>query len=121
MISSFIGGNKTFESQYLSGKVSLQLTPQGTLVERCRAGAFGIPAFYTPTGAGTAIETGSLATRYHPKEEGSKEEAKIMEMAKPRETREFNGRKYILEEAIYADVAIVHAWKADEMGNCVFR
>lgn len=121
MISSFIGSNKSFESQYLAGKVALQLTPQGTLVERCRAGAFGIPAFYTPTGAGTAIETGSLATRYAPREEGSKEEPKVLETATPRETREFNGRKYILEESIFADVAIVHAWKADEMGNCVFR
>jgi 3-oxoacid CoA-transferase len=111
MISSFIGSNKYFEQQFLNGEVSLQLTPQGTMVEKCRAGAFGIPAFYTPTGYGTANE----------KRESKDAPFKIAEMAKPREVREFNGRGYILEEAIHGDVAIVHAWKADEMGNCVFR
>lgn len=121
MISSFIGSNKYFEQQYLSGQVSLELTPQGTLVERCRAGAFGIPAFYTPTGFGTSIQKGELATRYEKREEGDKTEAKVAEQAKPRESREFNGKGYILEEAIKADVALVHAWKADEQGNCVFR
>ncbi|PWN28128.1 3-oxoacid CoA-transferase, partial [Jaminaea rosea] len=118
MISSFIGSNKTFEQQYLDGKVSLQLTPQGSIAERCRAGAFGIPAFYTPTGYGTAVQTGDIVVRYK-KEGDAKPEPK--EWATPRETREFNGRNYILEEAIHADVAIVHAWKADEMGNCQFR
>ena len=121
MISSFIGGNKYFESQYLTGQVSLQLTPQGTLVEKCRAGAFGIPAFYTPTGYGTAVQTGDLVVRYEPREEGSKEPLKAAEMAKPKEERTFNGRNYILEEAIYGDVAIIHAWKVDEAGNAVFR
>lgn len=117
MISSFIGSNKYFESQYLAGKVSLQLTPQGTMVERVRAGAFGIPAFYTPTGYGTSVQTGEIIVKY--KEGTEKPEAE--EWAKPRETREYNGRGYILEEAIYGDVAIVHAWKADKMGNCQFR
>lgn len=121
MISSFIGSNKYFEQQYLSGHVSLQLTPQGTMVERCRAGAFGIPAFYTPTGFGTAIEKGELVVRYEERAEGDKSEPKPKEWQKPRETREFNGRGYLLEEAIYGDVAIVHAHKADEMGNCMFR
>ncbi|SPO25807.1 probable Succinyl-CoA:3-ketoacid-coenzyme A transferase, mitochondrial precursor [Ustilago trichophora] len=121
MISSFIGGNKYFESQYLTGQVSLQLTPQGTLVEKCRAGAFGIPAFYTPTGYGTAVQTGDLVVRYEAREEGSKEPLKAAEMAKPKEERSFNGRNYILEEAIYGDVAIIHAWKVDEAGNAVFR
>ena len=120
MISSFIGSNKYFEKQYLDGEVSLQLTPQGTIVEKCRAGAFGIPAFYTPTGSGTAVQTGELPVRYE-KRAGSDEPLKVAELAKAREVREFNGRKYILEEAIHADVALVHAWKADEMGNCVFR
>lgn len=119
MISSFIGSNKSFESQYLSGQVALQLTPQGTMVERCRAGAVGIPAFYTPTGYGTSIQTGEIVTRYKPAKEGEKSEA--AEMAIPRETRTFNGRNYLLEEAIHGDVAIVHAWKADEMGNVQFR
>jgi 3-oxoacid CoA-transferase len=121
MISSFIGSNKYFEEQYLSGKVGLQLTPQGTLVEKCRAGAFGIPAFYTPTGYGTAVQKGELVARYEEREEGSKEAAKPKEWTKPKEVREFNGRNYILEESIHADVAIVHVWKADEMGNCIFR
>lgn len=121
MISSFIGGNKYFESQYLTGQVSLQLTPQGTLVEKCRAGAFGIPAFYTPTGYGTAVQTGDLVVRYKQREEGSKAPLEAAEMAKPKEERSFNGRNYILEEAIYGDVAIIHAWKVDEAGNAVFR
>ena len=121
MISSFIGSNKYFEQEYLSGKVSLQLTPQGTLVEKCRAGAFGIPAFYTPTGFGTAVQKGELVVKYEAREAGSKEEPKVKEWSKPKEVREFKGRKYILEESINADVAIVHAWKADAMGNCVFR
>lgn len=121
MISSFIGGNKYFESQYLTGQVSLQLTPQGTLVEKCRAGAFGIPAFYTPTGYGTAVQTGELVVRYKPRDEGSNAPLEPAEMAKPKEERAFNGRNYILEEAIHGDYAIVHAWKADEAGNAVFR
>ncbi|SJX62887.1 probable Succinyl-CoA:3-ketoacid-coenzyme A transferase, mitochondrial precursor [Sporisorium reilianum f. sp. reilianum] len=121
MVSSFIGGNKYFETQYLTGQVALQLTPQGTLVEKCRAGAFGIPAFYTPTGHGTAVQTGDLVVRYKPRAEGSKEPLEAAEMAKPKEERSFNGRNYILEEAIYGDYAIIHAWKVDEAGNAVFR
>ncbi|KAK0562019.1 hypothetical protein OC844_002900 [Tilletia horrida] len=120
MISSFIGSNKAFEQQYFAGEVALQLTPQGSIVERCRAGAFGIPAFYTPTGYGTNVQSGDLVTRYHPRKEGEKE-LKPAESQTGREAREFGGRGYILEEAIYGDVAIVHAWKADEMGNCVFK
>lgn len=121
MISSFLGSNKTFEQAYLSGRVALQLTPQGSIVERCRAGAFGIPAFYTPTGYGTAVQTGELVTRYEKRAEGDTSAPKPKEYSKPREAREFNGKGYILEEAIFGDVAIVHAWKADKMGNCMFR
>ncbi|EPQ28542.1 uncharacterized protein PFL1_03846 [Pseudozyma flocculosa PF-1] len=121
MISSFIGANKYFENQYLTGQVSLQLTPQGTLAEKCRAGAYGIPAFYTPTGYGTSVQTGELVVKYQERAEGSKEPLKPAEMAKPKEVREFNGRKYILEESIFADYAIIHAWKVDEAGNAVFR
>ncbi|PWZ01892.1 putative succinyl-CoA:3-ketoacid-coenzyme A transferase mitochondrial precursor [Testicularia cyperi] len=121
MISSFIGANKYFENQYLTGQVALQLTPQGTLVEKCRAGAFGIPAFYTPTGYGTHVQTGELIVKYHPREEGSSEPAKPAEMSKPKEERSFNGKNYILEEAIFGDYAIIHAWKVDEAGNAVFR
>lgn len=121
MISSFIGSNKYFEQEYLAGNVSLQLTPQGTMVEKCRAGAFGIPAFYTPTGFGTAVQKGELVTRYEKRDPNSKEAPKPKEWADPKEVREFKGRSYILEESINADVAIVHVWKADEMGNCMFR
>lgn len=121
MISSFIGSNKYFEQQYLAGEVGLQLTPQGTMVEKCRAGAFGIPAFYTPTGYGTAVQKGELVARYEKRGPDSKDPPKPKEYTKPKEVREFNGRNYILEESIHADVAIVHVWKADEMGNCIFR
>lgn len=121
MISSFIGSNKYFEQEYLTGNVSLQLTPQGTMVEKCRAGAFGIPAFYTPTGYGTAVQKGELVVRYAPRAADSKEAPKPIEWQKPKEVRNFHGRNYILEESINADVAIVHVWKADEMGNCIFR
>ncbi|KAE8216636.1 hypothetical protein CF327_g289 [Tilletia walkeri] len=121
MISSFIGSNKAFEQQYFAGEVALQLTPQGSIVERCRAGAFGIPAFYTPTGHATNVQSGDLVTRYHPRKSADDKELRPAEHQTGREVREFGGRGYILEEAIYGDVAIVHAWKADEMGNCVFK
>lgn len=121
MISSFIGSNKYFEKEYLAGNVSLELTPQGTLVEKCRAGAFGIPAFYTPTGFGTAVQKGELVVRYEPRDASSTEAPTPKEWSKPREVRNFHGRDYVLEEAINADVAMVHVWKADEMGNCMFR
>lgn len=102
---------------YLQGTISLELVPQGTLVERIRAHAAGIPAFYTPTGASTAVEQGAIPLRYNPggisagvAQEGTKKEA-----------REFNGRRYVLEPAIAGDVAFIRAWKADAVGNCVFR
>lgn len=107
--------NKHFETLYLTGKISLELNPQGTLAERCRAGGAGIPAFYTPAGYGTAIQTGDIPTKYT---EGGKS---VDIPGKAREVREFNGKKYILEEAIKGDVAFVKVWKADEFGNCVFR
>ncbi|GAA5991962.1 hypothetical protein JCM11641_002025 [Rhodosporidiobolus odoratus] len=115
MISSYLGTNKHFESLYLNGQVSLELTPQGTLAERCRAGGAGIPAFYTPSGYGTAVQTGEIPIRY---KEGGKE-VDIPGVA--REVREFNGKGYIMEEAIKGDYAFVKVWKADEYGNCVFR
>ncbi|KAG1748946.1 3-oxoacid CoA-transferase [Suillus paluster] len=104
IIASYPGGNKAFEALYLKGEVSLELCPQGTLVERLRAHAAGIPAFFTPTGASTAVEEGSIPIP------GIK-----------KEMREFGGRKYIMEPAIAGDVAFVRAWKVDEVGNCVFR
>ncbi len=96
MVSSYVGENKLFETLVLSGELELEMTPQGTLAERLRAGGAGIPAFFTPTGAGTKVAEG-------------------------KERREFDGRKYILERAIIADFGIVKAWRGDAQGNLVFR
>ncbi|KAH9981219.1 hypothetical protein BGW80DRAFT_1269113 [Lactifluus volemus] len=117
MISSYIGGNKQFEQLYLQGKISLELVPQGTLVERLRAHAAGIPAFFTPTGASTAVEEGAIPIRYH--ENGVSGGVKIPGTKK--ESRELNGLRCVLERAIAGDVAFVRAWKVDEVGNTVFR
>lgn len=115
MISSYIGGNRTFEKLYLTGQIDLELTPQGNLAERVRAGAAGIPAFYSSAGVGTWLEEGKLPVRYDSTGE------KVLKTSDPREAREFNGRKYLLEPAIQGDVAIIKAFKADTMGNCWFR
>ena len=96
MISSYVGENALFEKQLLNGELEVELTPQGTLAEKMRAGGAGIPAFYTATGYGTPVGEG-------------------------KEVKEFNGRPYILEHAITGDFAIVKAWKADTFGNCVYR
>lgn len=96
MISSYVGENKEFESQYLNGELEVELTPQGTLAEKLRAGGAGIPAFYTQTGVGTLIAEG-------------------------KEVREFEGKEFILEKSLTADVALVKAYKADKAGNLVFR
>ena len=96
MISSYVGENKEFERQFLAGELELEFNPQGTLAERLRAGGAGIPAFFTATGYGTVVAEG-------------------------KETREFDGKHYVMETALRADVALVKAWKADEAGNLVFR
>ena len=96
MISSYVGENKLFAQQYLSGELSLEFTPQGTLAERIRAGGAGIPAFFTKTGVGTIIADG-------------------------KEVRRFDGEDYVMERGLVADVAIVHAWKGDTEGNLVYR
>ncbi|MFG0587445.1 CoA transferase subunit A [Acinetobacter sp. YQ_14] len=96
MISSYVGENKEFERQYLNGELEVELTPQGTLAEKLRAGGAGIPAFYTQTGVGTLIAEG-------------------------KEQRSFHGKNYILEESLTADVALVKAYKADKAGNLIFR
>lgn len=96
MISSYVGENKEFERQYLSGELELEFNPQGTLAERLRAGGAGIPAFFTRTGFGTIVAEG-------------------------KETREFDGQMYVMETALRADVSLVKAWKADAAGNLVFR
>lgn len=115
MISSYIGGNRTFEKLYLTGQIDLELTPQGNLAERVRAGAAGIPAFYSSAGVGTWLEEGKLPVRYD--ETGTK----VLKATEPREVREFGGRKFLLENAIFGDVALVKAYKADTLGNCWFR
>ncbi|KAI9569002.1 3-oxoacid CoA-transferase [Boletus coccyginus] len=117
IIASYPGGNKAFEAMYLNGQVTLELCPQGSLVERIRAHAAGIPAFFSPTGASTAVEEGAIPMRYN--EGGFAKGVQIPGIKK--ETREFDGRKYVMETAIAGDVAFIRAWKVDEVGNCVFR
>jgi len=96
MISSYVGENKTFAEQYLAGELEIEFNPQGTLAERIRAGGAGIPAFYTRTGAGTDV-------------------------AKGKEEREFDGKRYVMERGLRADLSIIHAWKGDTEGNLVYR
>lgn len=96
MVSSYVGENAEFERQYLSGELEVELTPQGTLAEKMRAGGAGIPAFFTATGVGTPVAEG-------------------------KEVKQFNGRDYILEEGVTGEFAIVKAWKADKIGNLVYR
>jgi len=114
MISSYVGENKNFERQYLSGELEVELTPQGTLAERLRAGGAGIPAFYTPTGAGTAISEGGLPLKY-----GAG--GKVVKYSDKKEVRQFEGKDYVLEPAIRGDFAIVKAWRGDRFGNLVYR
>ncbi|KAF2730221.1 hypothetical protein EJ04DRAFT_567960 [Polyplosphaeria fusca] len=114
MIASYIGDNKTFERMYLKGELDLELTPQGTIAEKCAAGAAGVPAFYTPAAYGTIVQTGELPVRYNT-------DGTVSIMAKAKETREFNGKSYVMEEAIYGDYAFVKVAKADRLGNCQFR
>ncbi|KAG8217269.1 3-oxoacid CoA-transferase [Butyriboletus roseoflavus] len=117
VIASYPGGNKAFEALYLKGEVSLELCPQGSLIERIRAHAAGIPAFFSPTGASTAVEEGTIPMRYN--DGGFANGVKIPGVKK--ETREFDGRKYVMETGIAGDVAFIRASKVDEVGNCVFR
>lgn len=112
--ASYVGENKEFARQYLSGELEVELTPQGTLAERMRAGGAGIPAFYTPAGVGTPVSEGGLPWRYHP--DGS-----VAVASPPKETREFGGRTFVLEESIVADFALVHAEVGDTEGNLVFN
>jgi 3-oxoacid CoA-transferase subunit A len=114
IVASYVGENKEFERQYLTGELELELTPQGTLAERLRAAGVGVPAFYTMTGVGTQVADGGLPWRYAP--DGS---IAVASPAKP--TARFEGRTYVLEHALPADFAIVHAWKGDRHGNLVFR
>jgi 3-oxoacid CoA-transferase subunit A len=113
-VGSYVGENKEFARQYLAGELEVELTPQGTLAERMRAGGAGIPAFYTPAGVGTQVADGGLPWRY----DGS---GGIAVASPPKETREFDGVTYVLEHAIRTDYALVHAWKGDRHGNLVYR
>ncbi len=114
MTSSYVGENKEFERQYLSGELEVELVPQGTLAERLRAGGSGIPAFYTPAGVGTQIANGGVPLRF--------DSAGIpILMSEPKEVREFNGRKYVLELGITTDFALVRASKGDRHGNLVYQ
>ncbi|KIW66960.1 hypothetical protein PV04_06240 [Phialophora macrospora] len=119
-IVSFIGNNKPLGKQYHEGKVAVELCPQGTIAERLRAAGAGIPAFFTATGARTLIETGGIPHRLGPRDPATGKHA-IAEPGRPRETRIFDGRTYLLETALKGDVAIVRAWKVDTAGNCIFR
>ncbi len=112
--ASYIGTNKEFERQYLSGLIELELTPQGTLAEKMRSGGSGIPAFYTPAGVGTLVETGQLPTQFD-------HEGNVLKYSEPRESRTFDHKEYILEKSITTDFALVRAYIADTQGNCVFR
>lgn len=111
--ASYVGENKEFARQYLAGELEVELTPQGTLAERMRAGGAGIPAFYTPAGVQTAVAQGGIPWRYA--RDGS-----IAVASPPKETRKFGDRYYVLEEAIRADFALVHARLGDTAGNLVF-
>jgi len=118
MVASYVGENKEFERQFLSGELEVELTPQGTLAEKLRAGGAGIPAFFTATGVGTQVADGGMPWRYAP--DGS-----IAMGSPPKETREmaWAGRTatFVLEQAITTDFGLVRAWKGDRHGNLVFR
>ncbi|RNL81310.1 CoA transferase subunit A [Nocardioides marmorisolisilvae] len=114
MVSSYVGENKEFARQFLSGELEVELNPQGTLAERMRAGGSGIAAFFTAAGGGTQVAEGGLPWRYHA--DGS-----IALASPPKETREFNGREFVLETALVADFGLVRAWKGDRHGNLVYR
>ncbi|MFD7129683.1 MULTISPECIES: CoA transferase subunit A [Streptomyces] len=113
VIASYVGGNAEFARQYLAGELEVELVPQGTLAEKLRAGGAGIPAFFTPAGVGTPVSEGGLPWRYHP--DGS-----VAVASPPKEVRRYAGRRYVLEEAITTDYALVHALVGDTDGNLVF-
>ena len=114
MVSTYVGENAAFEQQFLKGELEVELVPQGTFAERIRAGGAGIPAFFTPTGAGTQVSEGGLPQLYAP--DGS-----VRKASPKKETRDFGGRTYVLESALHADFALIKAWRGDELGNLVFR
>jgi 3-oxoacid CoA-transferase subunit A len=112
-ISSFVGGNKELARLYLTGQLEVELTPQGSLAERLRAGGVGIPAFYTPTGVGTMVADGGIPVRYDA-------DGTVVQTSRPKEVREFDGQQYVLETALTADFGLVRAAVGDRHGNLVF-
>jgi 3-oxoacid CoA-transferase subunit A len=114
MVASYVGDNREFARQYLEGELEVELTPQGTLAERMRAGGCGIEGFYTPTGVGTVVADGGMPWKYGP-------DGEVLTVSPPKETRVVNGRECVLETAITADVAIVRAAVADTAGNLRFN
>jgi 3-oxoacid CoA-transferase/3-oxoacid CoA-transferase subunit A len=114
MVSTYVGENAAFEQQFLKGELEVELVPQGTFAERIRAGGAGIPAFYTPTGVGTQVSDGGLPQLYSP--DGS-----VKKGSPKKETRDFDGRTFVLETALKADFALIKAWRGDALGNLVFR
>jgi 3-oxoacid CoA-transferase subunit A len=118
MVSSYVGENKEFARQYLHGELEVELTPQGTLAERMRAGGSGIPAFYTATGVGTQVADGGLPWKYDT-------EGNVIVSSPAKEVREFDTaegpKEFVLEQAIVADFGLVRAWKGDRHGNLVYR
>ncbi|HYJ74558.1 MAG TPA: CoA transferase subunit A [Kineosporiaceae bacterium] len=114
IIASYVGENKEFARQFLAGEVEVQLTPQGTLAEKLRAGGAGIPAFFTPTGVGTPVSQGGLPWRYGP-------DGDVVLASPPKEVRTFGGRECVLEESITTDYALVRAAVGDRHGNLVFH
>jgi len=114
MISSYVGENKEFERQYLSGELEVELTPQGTLAERMRAGGSGIAAFFTATGVGTQVAEGGLPWKYDAS-------GNVVTASPAKEVRRFGERDYVLEQAIVADFGLVRAWMGDRHGNLVYR
>lgn len=114
MIASYVGENRELARQFLAGEIEIELTPQGTLAERLRAGGAGIGAFFTPTGVGTQVADGGLPWRYRP-------DGNVAVASPPKEVRMIAGRPQVLEEAIVTDFALIHAAVADTMGNVVFH
>jgi 3-oxoacid CoA-transferase subunit A len=114
MISSYVGENKNFETQYLSGDLEVELLPQGSLAEKIRAGGAGIPAFYTPTGVHTLVSLGGIPMQYD-------KDGQVVKTSLPKEIRIFDGKEYVLEHALKADFAIIKAQVADPFGNLIFN
>ncbi|MFD0811975.1 CoA transferase subunit A [Amycolatopsis umgeniensis] len=114
VVSSYVGENREFARQYLGGELEVELTPQGTLAERLRAGGSGIPAFFTVTGAGTQVADGGLPWKYD-------SSGNVEKSSPPKQKQSFDGKEAVLEHAIVADFGLVRAWKGDRHGNLVFR